>query len=331
MTSARQDKLPWEDIPLPTSPGSLRTKLALFNGRAVHKIYYAVDYNGNYLLEYILPHDCREQFNIKLRGFNVTRKIINQQPGVIVELLNRENASFFYNICIQLGEYLDYFDEEHGPQAFNDRLIYLQSFFKPRSDALSKEEQRGLIAELLILKNLLLKHYNLSSAVSMWTGIEGLPQDFANDSFLLEVKSIFKAEKRHIIISSPKQLDSRGNKLYLAVVYMAVATMEVAGSFSLYSLIRDLQATLKQDYNALDVFNLKLSQKIPNIIFDTDLLEKNYDRDYYLLTDIVYYDTTGDFPKVLPQDLPEAVISFKYEINLDKCADYLVTEEALFA
>ena len=330
MNSDSVKPLPWETISLPEA-GKINSKLAIFNDRTVHKIAYGLDHQGNYLLLYPLPNECRVNFNVNMRGISVARKRIGASSTVMVALLNKDEGVLFNSICQDLGLYMDRFPREKGPDAFVTRLQYLQNFLKKRADKLTQEEQQGLIGELIILRDELLKHYSPCAAVSMWSGIEDLPQDFACSDFLLEVKSILTPHSNTVTISSPAQLDGKERNLYLAVVCLDTSAPEIPGSFSLCSLIHELQRMLsKMDFDAIDAFNLRINEKIPSCVLDCGLLENEYDTYYYQVTDIIYYDTKPEFPKILPTDLPEAITKFKYVINLNKCSDYVVQEDAVF-
>ena len=323
------EPFPWADMTRP-DPGTLCTKRAIIKSNSPHEIYYAIDDKENYLLIYILPSDCRESFNDHLLYINISRKKVGGKSSVIVHLLDKEEASLFYWLCLDLINHMDRAVFAQGPRAFKNRLNFLKRFLKPRSEALSAIEQQGLFGELMILRNVVLEHYRPYTAVNMWYGEEGLPQDFIHSKILLEVKSILVPRKKLITISSPEQLDGGERYLYLVVVYMEPSDPDILGSYSLFTLIKDIQAILMQDDNALDLFNTKLSSKIPSSILDTNLLKKYYDNDYYKLYAIEYYDVNDNFPKIVRNNLPEQVMNLSYVINLEKCTDFIIDEEAMF-
>jgi len=91
-----------------------------------------------------------------------------------------------------------------------------ESLWKKESFHLTKEQQRGLIAELVVLRNLL--KYEGFAALSMWKGPEGGLHDFILKSSSLEVKSHGKISKI-ITVSRLNQLEPlRDTNLLLCCV-----------------------------------------------------------------------------------------------------------------
>lgn len=87
-----------------------------------------------------------------------------------------------------------------------------------RSGRLGPEEQRGLVGELGLLRDLI-DRIGASSAIAAWRGPAGAPKDFELPGLFIEVKARRGAARPFVQISSEDQLaDVTGARLLLRVV-----------------------------------------------------------------------------------------------------------------
>lgn len=107
-------------------------------------------------------------------------------------------------------------------------LARWQKFLATRAEGLSVEAQRGLWAELHFFRAEVVPLAGVESAVSVWQGPAGAAQDFLLPAGAVEVKATSAKPPFVVLISSERQLDSRGlNALYLR--HYALAEREGVG------------------------------------------------------------------------------------------------------
>lgn len=84
---------------------------------------------------------------------------------------------------------------------------------------LMPEEERGLLAELIVLEKL--ARVDPARALSGWQGPKGASWDFRNASRAIEVKATYAVDPTSVRISNIEQLDPAGlDELILAVVHL---------------------------------------------------------------------------------------------------------------
>ena len=85
--------------------------------------------------------------------------------------------------------------------------IWQRFFSKTKNGYLSFEEIKGLIGEIIVLKDYMIEKYGEDKALASWSGTEMTDQDFSVDSTWYEVKTTVSGSAT-VKISSVEQLDS---------------------------------------------------------------------------------------------------------------------------
>jgi len=107
-----------------------------------------------------------------------------------------------------------------------------------RLDALSPEEQKGLVGELRVL-DWLIFNIGAQAALTAWTGPSGAPKDFEFARDLIEVKARRAAAQPYVKISNEHQLASvPGRRLWLAV--LAVDRVQPPHGATLTEVVEEL-------------------------------------------------------------------------------------------
>lgn len=163
--------------------------------------------------------------------------------SLTLSLLFENESAVFIEMCRDLLAFAeDTADEIHALKNFWQRYAHWQKLFAAaKNDLLSDERQRGLIGELIFLREQILDGRPLTEAVDGWQGALNEPQDFLYAENWYEVKTVMEqAEKIHI--ASLEQLSlERGGEL---VVYRLAKTS--ADGFTLNSLVKDLSQLLSK-------------------------------------------------------------------------------------
>jgi len=276
-----------------------------------HNYFWGRDAGGRYLFILRLEESPQEFFSMpKLRGIGVD--YYENVRELRLSLLVQDDWEVFHSLCLDLVR----FSREGIDQ---DRLIFvvlerLERWQKLLSRGLGKllseQEIRGLLGELLFLRDVLFPHFG-SASVMAWLGPEGNPQDFAVRNLLFEVKTHLAGAKPSVVISSPAQLWSGQNSLFLVAYSLAVVSN---GGVSLPEVVEDLQVRLGGS-NYFDKFESKLlsARYIPM---------PEYAEHRYLPTSPIYFEVREGFPRILEAAVSAGIEDVKYSIRLDSCTPF---------
>lgn len=111
-------------------------------------------------------------------------------------------------------------EPEGAVRALVRRLERWQRLLKGETGGgLTREEQRGLYGELILLTQLLDLGEDPGQAISSWTGPYGRHQDFQANQVAIEVKTTATKQPQSIVITSERELDDTGvDRLFLVHV-----------------------------------------------------------------------------------------------------------------
>ena len=201
-------------------------------------------------------------------------------------------------------------DQEQSLSVFLSVLDEFRRLTQRRRGALSEDELRGLVAELLIFQHLLDATEAPSAVTGSWRGPYGASFDFVfSTQSALEVKSIHIGAKT-ITISSPEQLDVDIAQLRLAVVPVEETSEESPGSQTVSELIAAIRAGLETDPVALEQFDEALAatrldpqdRAIAGYRFSTSAPK--------------CYHVGASFPSVRRSAIPDGVVDMTYSLSL---------------
>jgi len=292
-----------------------------------YDFYFARDCKGSYMLVFSITSDVVVEYEpISLNGMYVNNVSVGDAPSIVLILKNSLDWPIFLKVCVDLCEVSSGAStEKKAVKSFYNRLRYW-SYFLDRGydDKLSKEEQVGLIGELLVISNYLIPEYNALDAVNFWTGADADVQDFFIADKRIEVKTCTSPSKNEVCISSAEQLYDAGCPVFLVVVYIGVATSEGEGVFSLSSLAMDVSERLKhENVEAYDIFVKKLAMVGMS-------LDGSYNDIFYCANQFKAFKIVKDFPRITSDELRVGVSRVKYMINIGVCSDYEITIDGLF-
>ena len=305
---------PWEQLEKPVS-GSLSMRRV--NAEFVHDFYFAKDGYGQYSFVFALHGPAKIQDKLSLNGVDVTKLVVGGTTSIFLVLKNNNDWPIFLKICLDLCEVTSRVtDETLAVKTFCNRLLYWQYFMKRNKDnRLTKEEQIGLIGELLFIEKYLMPKYDMLDVINFWTGADADVQDFFVDGKRVEIKTCMSPSKNEVHISSLQQLFDSDCDVYLGVFFLGMANSELEGAFSLSSLANKLSDTLRQDPNAHELFIEKLASV-------GMFLEDDYNDAFYITNGFKSYKVEKDFPRITPEDIRAGVTKANYIINLANCSGY---------
>lgn len=255
------------------------------------EIFVLPDTNKNEIYIYLLDNDLKDVFSLFIQ---------NVLEGIQRNIAKKEVIE---TILIVISKWKKLFEK-----------ISLK--------ALTSQQQKGLVGELLFLKALLDHPKMNGHAVSYWTSteIELQSKDFILENFGVEVK-FTTAKQPKIRISNERQLDIGSLKNLFLVLYTAEEVKN--GGISLNSIIQEIRQKLFIKEH-LELFNAKLQL---NGYFDkdTDVYTKKY-----FLKEIFAFEITPNFPKITKNDLSPGVYDVSYSIEISAIESYKIPFEEIF-
>lgn len=224
-------------------------------------------------------------------------------------LLRAEQGGVFETLCSDILTY----SQNASTQAEALRLLFKRYkqwellLEHQKKSLLDENNRKGLIGELLFLISILNNGTDPLVAVQGWVGPDGADQDFFYADGWNEVKAI-GVSASSIQISSLEQLSST-NDGKIVVMRIDKCAPNRNEAFSLSDIVWEARKKLMNNNDALEEYDSKLL-KYGYI----DMPEYSEQR-YYYSGKQEYYVTTG-FPRIVKGEVPLAVISVSYAIDL---------------
>ena len=235
-----------------------------------------------------------------------------------MRLLQQEEESVFINLCFDLIE-----SSRKGTTLTESLNIFFLRFLKWQRlmekglNILSEEIIRGLIGEIIYMRDYLSKFMNWDEVISAWLGIESADKDFIYLDTWAEIKTIGPS-KNFITISSIEQLSSNSDGRLVVFEIDKTSSNDING-FSFSNLIAKTKEVLQLNPNALNEFESKL--------FEIGYYNHpEYEDKFYILNQCRQYRVDNSFPKITPKDLPYGVLNAKYDISLTAIKDFEISE-----
>ena len=200
-------------------------------------------------------------------------------------------------------------DETILADAVISRIDRWRSLLERDATGLGEPVLRGLIGELFVLENELLRGLAPGVAVKAWMGPQGFPQDFLlPDGVRIEVKTIGR-DAGTVLINGLGQLDAGVDPLILWVVRSEVTGASALGAATVPLLVSRLRARL-----ALE----------PDVLVDFDAAlaclgwHEHPSHDSFALRPLSLeaHDVDHQFPRLTVASVPPGVESADYSVRL---------------
>ena len=283
---------------------------------AVHPIDLYAGLDNNMTRELVLvadavPTDIARRF----KAFEVTTTVRNDgRHALSVRLRRPELSRLFSHLCDDLVEASRGCAKQDSVRFVADRIArWEQLLSRDRDELLGEEGLRGLVAELVFLKNFAIPEKGYMEAVHAWRGPLGSSHDFQFATTAVEVKSV--TEALIAVISSAEQLDSSGERLFLSAVRLHGTTEASADSFSVAELVGSLRDVFKPDATVTADFEDKLS-----LVGYTNARE--YENRRFVVKETRHFEIEPHFPRIVPSMLVAGIVSVGYGIDLRHCEPF---------
>lgn len=195
-------------------------------------------------------------------------------------------------------------------------IIKQWSKFFESGRRLSNEKIKGLISELLFLKNLMETGYTSDYAIDSWDGPDDKSVDFNLDGDIgFEIKT---ANKNHVNISSEYQLSLIEYKEKYLCCY-PLQTNSGENGYTINKLMDYFLLKLDNtnDYSVLD-------RKVTAYGFVKEFHEEIEGNQHFFFGDIVMYEINDNFPKLVSENIPSEIKNIKYQINLNDLDEKII-------
>jgi hypothetical protein len=306
---------PWESIKEPCYPKGRRLYLN------DERFWVAIDENWHRL------------FFVQTSG-GESIKALENLAGLSVEIEECPNGEFrlVCRLTVHDPELLEKFgtvakDIAFSCSPFKNTQLFLRvqerikswaNFLRPSRGGLTRSEFVGLLGELFVLSEHLLPALSPDDAIKAWIGADDKKQDFALDSWAIEVKTSLSGDQQVITISSLEQLERITEKLYLLRV---VASPAADGSgVSLESLYEKTLEAVEHDVLLEGEFIRKAAQ-LYGRASESQLADR------FKIIDVSTFDVTDEFPYIKRSDVQSAVVNARYDLAVSALAPFKVDLE----
>ena len=247
-------------------------------------------------------------------------KRIDDKLSLSFTLIDNEYEDIYYKFCEDMIEITR--DSDSNSNVLDFVLMRWNMWrltFKNNNKNLTENEVKGVIDELLFLKEVMVPKYGLEKSIMAWQGPLNYHKDFEINNEWYEIKTV-SDNSSTLKINSIQQLEDFSNKTgELCLVVLTNTNIE-----------NDMHITLNKLVNLVDriIVDMKLKrvfwEKMNRLgyIFDIE-----YDNYIYELNNIYRYDVSNDrFPKIVSQDLKRGIVNVSYEISISELKEFIIGE-----
>lgn len=258
---------------------------------------------------------------------NSTFKQIQSSKLIEVKLKKRDDGRLALSFCLLDTSYESLFlifcrdiiavcEKAGNDLAISSAMIrwkyWKEMFGKKKQTTLNKQEVKGLIGELLILKEYFFTKWGEEKAIRSWMGPLLGHKDFEIDNTWFEIKSV-NENAIQVRISSLEQLESE-EKGHLVVMRLEETSTVVNNSININELVTDI-ISLIADVENLNIFQTKLD----NIGY---VYDEEYDSWNFLYKSRQSYYVDESFPRIRRKNIEGSIGNVEYTILLDGIRNY---------
>jgi hypothetical protein len=235
--------------------------------------------------------------------------------AVSFSLLNKKYMDLFCHFCHDIIESSRLLvSRQQDTEFICDRYKKWQEMLaKNKSGILSYPTIKGLIGELLFLKEKLIPMCGQEIAINSWIGPEKADQDFVCENTWYEVKSTVSGAES-IRITSIEQLEMPFDG-HLVVVYLDKTSYSNENKITLNSIYKDLYESLPSD---------SLKRRLSEILLKLGYYPRiEYDEYFFSFIKMDSYFVSNSFPCLRRVHMPSTVINAKYELSIASVTNFL--------
>lgn len=286
--------------------------------------YQRID--SDYLVNFFLGYNDNGNMSMVLIEFGKIEKVKSskmidvklgkREDGKLVLSFDLLDSSFSSMFMIFCKDMIGVCEKAGCDLAISNALIrwkyWKELFGRKRFQILDKSEIKGLIGELIELRDYFIPLLGVKKAIQAWMGPLLGHKDFEALGTWYEIKTINEGAIQ-IIVSSLEQLDSEYDG-HLHVVKVEEASPVSSISFNLNQLV--LQITdLILDPEDLDAFRIKLD----NVGYEPN---DAYDNFHFTYKGTQRYYVNSKFPRLTRSEIKKSIGNVKYTILLEGISEF---------
>ena len=230
-------------------------------------------------------------------------------------LLNRAEEDVFITMA---GDMIAFSSGTASPAEAVQRVLrryaaWVRLFERRQSELLGIHAQKGLLGELMFLKNVIEEGRPMLDSLAGWAGPDGADQDFFYDDGWHEVKAVGAAAAA-VSISSVEQLD-HPMEGELVVFRIDACVPQHNNAVTLYQMVSALEKMTVSIPGAAETLLLKLAAV-------GYVHREEYDQQHFFVSAQQRYAVTESFPRMRRAGLPREVINISYQLDLPSLAPW---------
>jgi len=206
-------------------------------------------------------------------------------------------------------------DDRDAVGVWLSRITRWQRLLARAPNGLGPERQRGLYAELEVLRSDLLERVGIAAGVEGWQGPLG-GHDFQLHGGAFEVKGSAAHEPQVVMVNSERQLDTIGTDS-LHLVHVSLDIHQHAGETlpGIVDILREHAA----ETGAEDL----LEERLIDAGY-VDAHRSHYESTGYTVREKLFLQVRAGFPRIIESDLAEGVGGVSYSLVIAACVDFEV-------
>ncbi len=279
------------------------------------KVNIFLGYNDNGFMSMVITEPGKNEVVKSSRWIDVSlKKREDQKMALSFDLLDNAYKSMFMVFCKDIIVICERAGSHMAISTALTRWKYWKEMFgKKKAQILDKHEIKGLIGELIELRDHFITEYDETTAIRSWMGPMLGHKDFEINETWYEVKTVNESAIQ-VNISSLEQLESDLNG-HLVIIRLedASATSELA--INLNKLVVSVMDNIMDPEN-LDLFR----ERLDNMGYIPD---DEYDNYVFVFRGRQSYLVTEDFPRLTRGCVPDSVGNVKYTLLLNGISRYL--------
>lgn len=244
-------------------------------------------------------------------------KIADRKDGrkaVKFSLMDDTETDLFYRFCEDIYDSTRSVKQDDSLKVINNRWNrWINMFKNPHTLIMGEKEVRGLIGELVFLRDYMFEKYSVEKAITSWIGPDDSHKDIEIDDTWYEIKTRYQSSKS-VTISSIEQLDSNVDG-HLCIVELEETNRYVSGYLTLNELVEQITSMILDD--KLKQEFIKKIEKSGYTYFD------EYDNYIYYCKNIDRYLVNDKFPRLKKENLPKEIFTASYELLIPNLRDFL--------
>ena len=279
------------------------------------RFYLGRDEEGRYAFDYVGRF---KPVKLKSSGVIIVSQFkLEENDFLRFALDDKELLEFFCTFCDDMLASTNSIEDDNAAyQVLKSRYYCWKMLFTPNKTMMTDQEVKGLIGELLFLKDSLFLKYGQDISIKSWTGPENTHKDFSCHDSWYEIKAI-NIGKEMVHISSIEQLDSETTG-YL-VVYQLEKMSPISNGITLNNLVDEITSTLKGK-DIQDTFNEKIT------LYKFSYTCEKCNDVYICRGKTTYRVDNKDFPRINRNMLPKSIAKVQYDILLSDISKFIIND-----